>query len=215
MANKKGLKYGVLIAIEGIDGAGKTTQSRLLFYKLRQAGYSAILLHEPTNGQWGQKIRELAKNGRHNVTPEEELEYFYQDRKEDVELNIGPALNAKNVVIMDRYYFSNVVYQGSRGLNPNSVERLNETFAPQPDLVVILDIAPTDSLKRIRSTRADGPNHFEKDKSLEEVRKLFIQQFNNRQNVKIIDGDGRQSQEDIAGNIWSLIQPILQKAEEI
>jgi dTMP kinase len=209
MAEKKSLKNGILIAIEGIDGAGKTTQARKLCEKLTSSGYSTLLLHEPTNGNWGQKIRELAQNGRNNVTPEEELEYFYQDRIEDVRDNISPALQQKRIVIMDRYYFSNVVYQGNRGLDPSSVEKLNETVAPQPNLVIILDIAPSDSLKRIRDTRKDGPNHFEKEKPLEECRELFKKQFGNRSNVRIIDGDGAQTAVDVARHIWSLVYPIV------
>ena len=153
MAGKKVLKHGILVAIEGIDGAGKSTQSRLLFEKLKNTGYSVVLLHEPTNGQWGEKIRDLAKNGRHKKTAQEELELFYQDRLEDVEKNIRPKMLEKNVVIMDRYYFSSVAYQGVRGLDPDYVERRNEAIAPKPDILIILDISPPDSLKRIRATR--------------------------------------------------------------
>ena len=105
IARTKPLKKGILIAIEGIDGAGKTTQSIVLFEKLRSAGYPVVCLHEPTDGKWGNKIKDLAKNGRHKITVEDELNLFYQDRLEDVENNINPALQKKNVIIMDRYYF--------------------------------------------------------------------------------------------------------------
>src|SRR5665647_3426147 len=114
MAEKKVLKHGILIAVEGIDGAGKTTQSHMLTEKLNEEGYSAIFLHEPTNGQWGQKIKELAKNGRHGITPEEELDLFYKDRIEDVEKNINPNIKEKKIIVIDRYYYSNVTYQGAR-----------------------------------------------------------------------------------------------------
>ena len=160
MAGKKVLKHGILVAIEGIDGAGKSTQSRLLFEKLKTSGYSVVLLHEPTNGQWGEKIRDLAKNGRHKITAQDELELFYQDRLEDVEKNIRPKMLEKNVVIMDRYYFSSIAYQGVRGLNPDYVERRNEGIAPKPDILIILDISPSDSLKRIRATRAERTKSF-------------------------------------------------------
>jgi dTMP kinase len=99
------LKHGVLIAIEGIDGAGKTTQSKLLVKKLVKEGYPAVCFHEPTEGKWGLKIKDLAKNGRHKTSPEEEMNFFYQDRIEDVKKNIRPALKDKKTIIMDRYYF--------------------------------------------------------------------------------------------------------------
>jgi dTMP kinase len=214
MAGKKVLKHGILVAIEGIDGAGKSTQSRLLFEKLKNSGYSVVLLHEPTNGQWGEKIRDLAKNGRHKITAQEELELFYQDRLEDVEKNIRPKMLEKNVVIMDRYYFSSIAYQGVRGLNPDYVEKRNEGIAPEPDILIILDISPSDSLKRIRATRAEGPNHFEEAKYLEKVRRLFLQQFGGRDYVAIIDGNGSHSEQEVASRLWSLVEPIVREAEE-
>lgn len=214
MAPKKVLKQGILIAIEGIDGAGKTTQSRLLYKKLKNAGYSATLLHEPTDSQWGEKIRQLARNGRHRITPEEELELFYKDRIEDVNKNIIPMLDEKNVVIMDRYYFSNVTYQGARGLDPDYIETINEKIAPVPQIVIILDITPSESSKRIRATREEGPNHFEQEKYLEKVRELFLKQFNDRNNVVIIDGDSTHSEQEVSDLLWSFVEPIVVAAEQ-
>ncbi len=210
---KKLLKQGILIAIEGIDGAGKTTQSKILLNNVIAAGYSAVLLHEPTNGQYGQKIRELAKNGRQKTTPEEELELFYRDRIEDVKNNIDPKLKDKFVVIMDRYYYSNVTYQGAMGLDPEYVEKMNERIAPEPAMVIILDIVPSESLKRIRATREDGPNAFEKQDYLEKVRKLFLKHFESRNNVAIIDGDGNHTEKEVAESVWSLVQPLLEMNE--
>jgi len=214
MAERKVLRDGILIAIEGIDGAGKTTQSNMLCERLKKAGYSAVLLHEPTKGQWGEKIRDLAKNGRDKTSPEEELDLFYKDRVEDVKINIRPKMAEKNVVIMDRYYFSNVTYQGALGLDPDSVEKKNQEIAPQPHLVIILDIPSSVSMRRIRATREGGPNHFERTNYLEKVRKLFLQQFRNRNYVKIINGDGILSEKQVSDSVWSLVEPIVHTAEE-
>jgi dTMP kinase len=214
MADKKLLKNGVLIAIEGIDGAGKTTQASLLYEKLKNSGYSAVLLHEPTRSQWGEKIRDLAKNGRHKVTLEEELDLFYKDRIEDVQKNINPKLQEKYIVVMDRYYFSNVVYQGVGGLSPDYIETINEKIAPPPKLAIILDISPSEAIKRIIASRTDGPNHFEKENYLEKVRELFLKQFSGRNNVKIIDGDGLHSQQEVSEAVWSFVAPIVRQAEE-
>ncbi|MCP8310143.1 MAG: dTMP kinase, partial [Candidatus Methylarchaceae archaeon HK01M] len=103
---KKVLKKGLLIAIEGIDGAGKTTNAELLRNVLHKDGYSVTLLHEPTEGKWGKKIAELAMKGLDDINPETEFELFCKDRREDVENNIKPALKRRDIVIMDRYYLS-------------------------------------------------------------------------------------------------------------
>jgi dTMP kinase len=211
---RKLLKKGILIAIEGIDGAGKTTQTKLLLGKLVKNGYSAIALHEPTNGKWGQKIKNLANNGRHKTTAEEESALFYLDRLDDVRNNIKPNLDGKKVVVMDRYYFSNVAYQSERGLNPNSIEKANEAIAPIPDVTIILDIDPEVSLKRIIQKRNGTPNHFEKKRKLERVRHAFLKQFGNRSNVAIVDGDDKHAIQMVASEIWRVVKPKIKEFEE-
>jgi len=209
------LKRGVLIAFEGIDGAGKTTQTKLLEEKLTTIGYDVISLHEPTKGIWGKKIEDLVKNGRHGISPEIELNYFTSDRLEDVEKNIKPSLQKKKIVIMDRYYFSTVCYQGARNLDLDYIEKENEKFAPIPDIAFIIDIEPKTALKRIKQSRPNSStNHFERETYLERVRKNFLKQFNNRPNVIIIVGDNTRSITQIASEIWKIVESIIKKFEE-
>lgn len=165
------LPQGLFLVFEGLDGAGKTTQVRLLRDHLQQAGYEVVCLKEPTDGPWGQKIRRLAQHGRHAVTPETELAWFLEDRRQDVEHNIRPALRRGQVVVLDRYYFSTMAYQGARGGDPNAIRALNEAFAPLPDLLFILDISPTQGLQRIHANRE--PDDFERLDYLERVAALF------------------------------------------
>lgn len=209
------LKQGVLVAIEGIDGAGKTTQTKLLGQKLAAEGYPVVCLHEPTDGIWGKKIKDLVKNGRHGISPDVESDYFIFDRLEDVETNIMPSLQKKKIVIMDRYYFSNVAYQGARGLALNSIEKKNEKIAPTPDITIILDLEPEVALQRIRCKRPSStPNHFERKKYLERVRQNFLKQFSNRPNVIIIEGDDTSTIPIVASKIWKIVEPIIRKLEE-
>jgi dTMP kinase len=204
------LKKGFLITIEGIDGAGKTTQTRMLHHKLCNKGYPAVSFHEPTNGKWGEKIKDLAKNGRHEISKEDEMNLFYQDRLEDVKDNINPSLKKKNVVIMDRYYFSNIAYQGVRGVNPDHIEKENEKIAPKPDILIILDITPEVALKRIREKRNNIPNHFERLEHLQKIREIFLKRFGERDYVKIVNGNDMRSEIAISDEIWRIVEPLLE-----
>src|SRR5947209_1050262 len=132
---------GVLIAIEGIDGAGKTTQVNRLAEVLRSVGgLEVVTSKEPTNGRWGQKIRQSAASGR--LPLEEELEAFIQDRLEHVAQIIVPSLAADKVVILDRYFYSTIAYQGARGADIAYLDRHMREIAPVPDVVYVLDIDP-------------------------------------------------------------------------
>jgi dTMP kinase len=177
------LEPGILVAIEGIDGAGKTTQAKRLADVYRSDGFTVVTEKEPTDGPWGQRLRASAISGRHD--PEEEANLFIEDRRDHVERIIGPALEAGSIVIVDRYFLSNVAYQGARGVDPEGVLRRNEEFAPAPDVAVILEIDPEVGAARIRA-RGDTQNHFEGVESLRQVAAQFaaIQ----RPYIQVIDG---------------------------
>ena len=166
------LSNGILIAFEGIDGTGKSTQCRMLGEYLSGKGISNISLAEPTKGEWGLKIRRLLSQGRNGVSPEEELQWFLNDRKEDVELNINPALKAGKVVLMDRYYYSTAAYQGALGFDPQKIRKDNEKFAPLPDRVLIFHNPPEKSLQRIEISRGEK-SAFEKRDYLIDVQNIF------------------------------------------
>ena len=127
------IKYkGKLIVIEGIDGSGKSTLAENLSQALSKLGHDCVRLKEPTNGFWGQKIRTMLTQHQ-EITPEQEFEWFLNDRKEDVVNNILPSLQNGKIVILDRYYFSSVVYQSIRGIDRNTILKANTAFSPLPD----------------------------------------------------------------------------------
>jgi len=166
------VKRGYLIAFEGVDGTGKSTQSGLLADYLESGGHPVVRLREPTQGVWGQKIRKILTEGRGEVTPEDELQYFINDRKEDVEQNIRPALEQGKIVLIDRYYYSTAAYQGALGFDPMKIISDNEAFAPRPDRVFIIEVPLDESFRRIEEGR-DTISSFEKRDYLEKVRKIF------------------------------------------
>jgi len=161
----------MFIVIEGIDGTGKSTQARLLGKWFENAGREVVLSREPTDGPWGRKLRESGATGR--LAPAEELECFLNDRRQHVDELIRPSLEAGKVVILDRYYFSTMAYQGARGFDPAEIRRRNEAFAPVPDHLFILDLDVDAALARV-GTRGDTANEFEKREALESCRRVFL-----------------------------------------
>jgi len=161
---------GILVAIEGIDGAGKTTQRERLEGRLQSEGIAYIATKEPTDGPWGRKIRESAQTQR--MAPQDELNAFVEDRREHVRDVIAPALEAGKVVLIDRYYPSSVAYQGARGLSVDECMAAN-AFAPVPDVLVILDLDPASGLRRVHE-RGQGVDEFEKEDYLVKVREIFL-----------------------------------------
>lgn len=160
---------GTLIAFEGLDGSGKSTQARLLADALTSAGRRVVLTREPTDGAWGTLIRSTAREGR-RLAPLDELHAFLQDRTEHVSRVIQPALERGDVVITDRYYHSTIAYQGSTFL-PVELRQTNERAFPQPDLVVYLRIDPAAALARIGARGA--ATSFEAEKTLRSASAIY------------------------------------------
>lgn len=181
-------RRGLLIVFEGIDGTGKTTQIKLLAEKLFKKGYDVVATREPTDGQYGKKIRELYAN-RQACSPEEELRLFLEDRREHVRELIAPALAAGKIVLTDRYYFSTAAYQGAAGHDSAEIIRENEKFAPEPDLVLYLDVPVAVGIDRIKNGRQESLNDFEKEESLKKVAALFNEL--DRDYIKKVDATQR------------------------
>lgn len=164
---------GLLIDFEGIDGAGKSTQAEMTFRYLSSRGIMVRLLREPTKGHHGRMIREILSGRAPRGTPEEELELFIRDRMENVKKNIEPALSSGYIVLIDRYYYSTMAYQGALGLDVEGIRKRNESFAPRPDLVLIFLIPVEEGLARIRAERKKGTDGYEKESFLRKVDALF------------------------------------------
>jgi dTMP kinase len=173
MMSHRPLPRGILMALEGIDGTGKSTQATRLTAIFRQQGYAVTPLREPTVSPWGRRLRAAMTVGRRVLAPARELDLFLQDRRYDVAAHILPALAAHKLVLMDRYYFSTIAYQGARGIDPENIRRLNEAFAPLPDAVFLLLISPAQALERIRQARGRADEGFEREDYLKRVDEVF------------------------------------------
>lgn len=167
---------GKLIVFEGIDGTGKSTQVERLAARLSAAGEEVETSFEPTKGQYGQRLRASMVTGR--LSADEELGLFHADRRDHVERLIEPSLAAGKYVLLDRYYFSTMAYQGARGFDPAELKRTNESFAPVPDVLLIFELPVDDALARIGVRDGEG-NAFEKRECLQSCARIFAE----------IDGD--------------------------
>ena len=192
---------GVLVNLEGIDGCGKSTQSKLLLEKLEGEGEKVIILKEPTKRPHGQKLWDVL-HGKRKATNEEILELFVLDRIQHVEEKIQPALDDGTVILMDRYYYSSMAYQVAGGIDVEEI-REKHVFAPKPDVVLIFDLPVSVALERVKG-HSDA-DEFEKEEHLEKVREAYLD-LGNDPLVRIVDATG--TPEEIFGNVWRLVSEV-------
>jgi dTMP kinase len=149
---------GLLIAFEGGEGSGKTTQARLISIWLRELGYDVVTTHEPGATKVGMRLRALLLDTAHTgMSPRAEALMYAADRAEHVASVIAPALDRGAVVITDRYVDSSLAYQGAgRNLAVDEIARFNRwaTGGRVPDLTILLDMDPIAGLNR-RTRSAD------------------------------------------------------------
>lgn len=192
----------MLIVFEGIDGSGKSTQVKLLAENLRQKGLTAVLTSEPSLGPFGRRIRSLLKR----LTPQEEMGLFTEDRKDHVKSVILPALQAGNIVICDRYYYSSAAYQGARGLDPLLIIKINREFAPKPDITFFLDLSPETALTRITQGRRECLSPFEDLENLRKVADLYAL----IQDSSFVVIDAAEDPATVQASIWRVVEKHLE-----
>jgi dTMP kinase len=143
-----------LVVIEGIDGAGTTTQARMLVDALASRGVAAHLTREPSDGPVGRLLREILA-GRHAPTDATtHALLFAADRADHIQREVDPALAAGTVVVSDRWYHSSLAYQGADEERA-WVAELNRR-ARAPSLTLFLEVRPEVAAeRRSRSGRPD------------------------------------------------------------
>lgn len=121
-----------------------------------------------------------------------------------MERNLRPALESGKLVVLDRYYFSTIAYQGAKGIDTRRIRRMNEAFAVPPDLVVVLDVDPGQGLARIEGRRTRD-ELFEREDYLARVAEIF-RSFKGR---KFLHLDGRGDRREVARDIWERVEKLL------
>ncbi len=147
---------GLFVTLEGIDGAGKSTQARLLAERLRDRGREVVLTREPGGAPGAEEIRRLLVEGAPGRwSAETEILLFTAARRDHVERVLGPALARGAVVVCDRYVDSTRAYQGD-GAGREMVDRLHAlAIGLDPDLTLVLDLRPDTGLHRSGRRTAD------------------------------------------------------------
>lgn len=166
------MNRGLLIALEGTDGSGKSTQLPRLAARLEAAGRRVVRTREPYDCPAGRALRRLARSEK-RAAPEQELVWFFEQRRAHVREVVRPALARGEVVLSDRYFVSTVAYQGARGLDAAAILAASEAEFPVPDLVLWLDLPPADGLARAVSRGGPLEPAFEERSFLERVRAVM------------------------------------------
>jgi dTMP kinase len=139
-----------LIVLEGLDGAGTTTQARRLVEHLHGRGRRAHLTREPSDGPIGRLIREMLTG--HHALPGEPIRQstfgllFAADRLDHLQREVEPQLAAGTIVVSDRWYHSSLAYQGT-GADRDWITALNAR-ARRPDLTIFLEVRPEIAAQR-------------------------------------------------------------------
>jgi len=159
---------GAFVVIEGIDGAGGTTHSKMLFDWMREKGLKVILTSEPTGGKIGSLIRDYLKTGGSH--PAIDALLFAADRIEHTE-RIKNMLEEGFFVVSDRYVESSIAYQTAEGLDLDWVIEVNK-FAIKPDVTIILDLPEDVALERLKGR--SYKEKFERREFLKKVREIYL-----------------------------------------
>ena len=194
----------MFITFEGGEGNGKSTQSRILYEKLKEAGIKCILTHEPGGTEVGELICKILKSDHSEpISAETELLLFNASRSQLIEQVIKPALEDDVIVICDRYTDSTLAYQGyARGLDIDTVKKANlvGSHGIVPDLTFFFDMDPKASFSRIK-TKLD---RIEKESLVfhEKVRKGF-KAIVKAEPERFVTIDASKTIEEISGIIWN------------
>jgi dTMP kinase len=211
------MQRGLFITLEGIDGTGKSTQLRLLVQHLRERGLAVRVTREPGGTKVGERIRRiLLASATTGLAPLAELALIYAARAQHLQEVIRPALARGEIVLSDRYNDASLAYQGyGRGLGVETVRAFDRLICgrTQPDLTIVLDLAPRLSLERAQARltgRKSKQGRFESQgmnfhKKVREGYLAIARQEPRR--VKVVRAD--QAVEEVQAQIRKLVDGLL------
>jgi dTMP kinase len=207
MINLENILQNVIV-FEGLDGAGTTTQARLLAQRCRNAGREVMLTCEPTDSPIGKLIRQVLR-GDIKITPRSLAFLFAADRENHIYNDLNGFVLAKSrgeIVVSDRYFFSSLAYQ-SIGTPYNEVKQINGMF-PFPEIVIYIDTPPQVCIDRIEN-RVDRDD-FETLEFQEKVYNSYERAFHEMPvNSHVIRFDGTLEISVLEKRIFSAVSQIM------
>ncbi|MGQ9569457.1 MAG: dTMP kinase [Thermodesulfovibrionales bacterium] len=211
-------KKGLFISFEGIEGTGKTEQSKLLYKYLKKKRYKVILTGEPGGSKIGLKIRDLLLSIENKkMTPISELLLYNASRAQHINEVILPSLKNGFIVISDRFIDSTKVYQGyGRGIDIKLIESIEEivTKGLKPDLTILLDLDVKIGLKRNRGINKKDRLELEDVKFHKKVREGYLEIAEKEpERIKLIDASG--SIEEIHKKIIEVVKDFIGNKESL
>jgi dTMP kinase len=191
---------GIFICVEGLDGCGKTTQTKLLVKRLR-GDYDAVFTAEPSNGKIGKLIKKRYLHADKRGSAVVEALLFAADRLEHLKSEVLPALNERKLVVSDRYVYSSLAYQGAAGLDLKWIEKINE-HAVRPSLALFIDVEPETVIRRLKRKRSVMEN-LETQLKVREIYLMFVDKG------ALVRVDGNRSKTEVAREIASTVKEFL------
>lgn len=202
-------RRGLFIALEGGEGAGKSTQAHALRERLEAAGHAVTLSSEPGGTRLGEEVWRLIARG--DLPPLTELLLFAVARAQHVAEVIRPALGGGEVVISDRYADSTLAYQGyGRGLPQRQVRAANRLASQGllPDLTILLDVPVEVGLARKGSSGAADSIGAEGAAFHRRVRQGYLA-LAQEEPARFLVVDGTLPPEEVGQRIWARVQALL------
>lgn len=211
------MNRGLFIVLEGIDGAGTTTQCRRLSERLgsEHPGLDVTITAEPTTRPVGRMIRDVLKGRLTGTTPSGESSpfdlralalLFAADRLDHVVSEVEPLLAGGHVVLADRYVLSSLAYQGMDAPR-DWVAGINR-FAPRPDVTFFIDVPPEVAWQRIRSARSEQ-DLFETPDTLNRVAAAYREAIDLVDRDGLVELDGTLSETEVSDRIWNRVEVLL------
>ena len=203
-------RNGRFITFEGGEGAGKSTQARLLAERLTARGADVVVTREPGGSPGAEDIRNLlVKGAPGRWDPLVEALMMFAARADHVEKTIRPALERGAIVICDRFTDSTYAYQGGgRGLPRETIRRIESIAVPdfKPDLTFILDLPAEEGLKRTHS-RQHGETRFEQfDLAFHERLRQSFRDIARQNTARCIVLDSTRDRDVVAEDIWRAVE---------
>lgn len=203
------LKKGIFISLEGIEGAGKTTQAKLLGERLSKEGYDVVLTKEPGGTVIGSRIREILLHTDHTeMSYLAELLLYNADRAQHLNEKILPAVHDGKIVITDRFTDSTIAYQGyGRGIDIELMKSIDiiATGGMRPDMTVLFDLDVETGLMRNRGANKIDRLELEDVEFHKKVRKGYLKILETEpERVKIVDAS--MQMEQIREKVWEIVQ---------